>query len=374
MNEKDIAEIRRRFRPDKTNIPVVCGCYVNEKKEILAEFSQSLSILSVEESEEILTVLKKTLSGTLGKNLINVGFSTQQVTSGEEYKLLSELKSTALKDESVLHKFYARVIDSISFESNYMILLAYDTYDVPSYSKDGEKEDSSTVFSYIICSVCPIKITKPALSFQLGENRLRSLTSDWVISPPEIGFMFPAFDHRATNIYEALYYTRNTKESRDSFTDAIFNAELPMPAAAQKETFEGILGEAIADDCSYDLVQAVHGQICELIEEHKASREPEPLVLDKNAVSHVLSSCGAPEDKITAFGEKFDAEFGAGAEISPKNIVNAKRFEVTTPDITIKVNPERRDLIETRIIDGTKYILVRADGGVEVNGVNISIN
>ena len=29
MNEKEIAEIRRRFRPDKTSITHVRGCYVN---------------------------------------------------------------------------------------------------------------------------------------------------------------------------------------------------------------------------------------------------------------------------------------------------------------------------------------------------------
>ncbi len=374
MTERDIAEIRRRFRPDKTNIPTVRGCYVNEKKEILSEFSQSLGLLSVEESEEILTVLKKTLSGTAGKNLINVGFSTGQVANSEEHKLLTELKNSALADDELLKKFYLKVIDALTFDGNYMILLAYDTYDVPSYSKDGEKDgDSSNMFSYIICSVCPIKMTKPALSFYLHENRFRSLTSDWVVSPPSLGFMFPAFDHRATNIYEALFYTRDSKDNHTDFTDAVFATEMPMAAAAQKETFGNILGDAVDEACSYELVEAVHGRLCELIEEHKASREPEPLMLDKAAVGHILASAGAPEDKIAAFAEKFDEQFGAGAEVSPKNIVTPKRFDVATPEVTIKVNPERRDLIETRVIDGTKYILVRADGGVEVNGIRISI-
>ena len=31
MNEKEIAELRRRFRPDKSGISRVCGCYVNEQ-------------------------------------------------------------------------------------------------------------------------------------------------------------------------------------------------------------------------------------------------------------------------------------------------------------------------------------------------------
>ena len=53
---------------------------------------------------------------------------------------------------------------------------------------------------------------------------------------------------------------------------------------------------------------------------------------------------------------------------------NSKQFEVCTPDVTIRVNPERSDLLETRVIDGKKYILIRAEEGVEVNGVQIHIS
>lgn len=44
-----------------------------------------------------------------------------------------------------------------------------------------------------------------------------------------------------------------------------------------------------------------------------------------------------------------------------------------TPDVTIRVNPDRGDLVETRMIDGTRYILIRAEEGVEVNGVQVQI-
>lgn len=375
MNEREISEIKRRFRPDRENISSVRGCYVNDKHEIISEFNQSLALLNVEETEEILGIIKKTLSGSLSKNLINIPFTTKQVTDGEEHALLMKLRESALADDDAVKQFYEKVISSLGIEGSYMIMLVYDAYDVPSYSKDGEKDgESSSVFRYILCSICPIKTTKPALSFYLHENRFRSLTTDYVVSSPELGFMFPSFDRRAANIYEALYYTKNTKENYSQFAEAVFASEPPMPAASQKDTFSQVLGDSIGDDCSYTLVEAVHSQLCEMIEEHKTSRDPDPLVIDRSTVSGVLSSCGAPDEKVEEFGKNFDEQFGAGAELSPKNIVTPSRFEVTTPDITVKVNPERRDLVETRVIDGTKYILIRADGGVEVNGVNISIN
>ena len=47
MNEKEISEIRRRFRPDKSNITHVRGCYVNERQGIVAAFDQSLSLIHI---------------------------------------------------------------------------------------------------------------------------------------------------------------------------------------------------------------------------------------------------------------------------------------------------------------------------------------
>lgn len=375
MNEKEISEIRRRFRPDKNNIARIRGCYVNDQKEIVSEFSQSFGLMPQEESEELLTILKKTLSGTIGKNLIDIEFSTQQVLEGEEHKLLMALRESSLEDEAVVRKFYERVIQALSMEGNYLILLACDKYDVPSYAKDGERqEDSSEVFSYFLCSICPVKLTKPALGYYVSENRFRNITTDWVVSPPELGFLFPAFDDRSANIYNAVYYSRNIAESHSEFVDAVFKSEIPMPAAVQRETFQSILGDTIADDCSFDVVQAVHGQFSEMIEEHKVNKEEGPLVISKETVKGVLKSCGVSESRVTAFEEQYDTEFGAGAEISPQNLIDAKQLEVCTPDVTIRINPERSDLIETRIIDGAKYILIRADEGVEVNGVTIHIH
>ncbi len=194
------------------------------------------------------------------------------------------------------------------------------------------------------------------------------------MSAPELGFLFPAFNDRSANIYNALYYSRNIAENHTEFVDTVFKSEIPMPAAAQKETFQAVLEETVAEDCSFDVVQAVQGQLSEMIEEHKNNKEEEPLVVSKKTVKGILESCGVSEERVTAFEEKFDTEFGADTEISPRNLIDTKQLEVRTPDVTIRVNPERNDLVETRIIDGTKYILIRADEGVEVNGVNIHIS
>lgn len=376
MNEKEVAEIRRRFRPEKSNITHVRGCYVNDKREIVSEFSQSLALMPQEEAEKLLAILKRTLSGTLGKNLMDIGFATSQVVDSEEHGLLMELRNSSLHNEEAVQALFQKVIQSLVMEGHYMILLAYDTYDVPYRSKDGaqQADASSEVFSYFLCSICPVKLTKPALSYYVNENAFHNRQEDWVLAAPELGFLFPAFEDRCSNIYGALYYSRNIAENHAEFVDAVFQQEVPMPAAEQKETFEAILSESLADGCNFDVVQAVHDQLNGMIEEHKANKEAEPLVLSKGAVKSVLASCGVSEEHVEAFEGQYDTAFGAETDIRPRNIVDGKQFEVRTPDVTIRVNPERSDLVETRVIDGKKYILIRAEEGVEVNGVNIHIS
>ena len=190
---------------------------------------------------------------------------------------------------------------------------------------------------------------------------------------PMLGFLFPAFDNRATNIYNALYYTHDVKTSQDALIEALFNTPVPMPAAEQKKCFEALLTTALGEDCNLDVVQTVHDQLCQRIELHKEAKVPEPLMIAKADVKEALASCGVSEEHLAKFSVDYDETFGFEADLHPKNIIDNKRFEIKTPDVSIKVDPTRSDLIETRIIGGVKYILICADENGEVNGGSIHI-
>lgn len=375
MNEKEIGELRRRIRPEKSSITHVRGCYVNENREIISQFDQSLGMMTQEETEKFLALLRKTLSGTVGKNLVDLTFDTQQVANGEEHKLLMALRGSELQDEEAVQALFQHCISTLELAGNYLILLAYDTYDVPYRSRDGYRQDDAggEVFSYVLCSICPVKPTKPALSYHVQENEFREMKMDYLVSPPEVGFLFPAFDERSTNLYNALYYTKNAAVSQEAFVNAVFGTPTPMPADTQKETFQMVLGEALEEECSFEVVQSLHEQLCGLIQEHKDNREIEPLTISKETVRQVLDGCGISQEHAQVFVEQFDLAFGEETDLSPKNLVDPKRLEVKTPNVVIHVNGDRGDLIKTEVINGCKYILIRADEGVEVNGVNIHI-
>lgn len=374
MNEKEVAELRRRLRPEKNSITHVRGCYVNEMGESVALMDQSVALMTQEETETLFALLRRTLSGALGRNLLELPFETRQVVDSEEHRRLMSLRDTALKDDGAVEDFFQLVRQSLSMEGNYLILLVYDAYDVPYRSRDGEEQAdaASEVYSYVLCAVCPVKQTKPALSYQVRENEFHNRRADWLVSPPEAGFLFPAFDDRTTNLYSALYYTRDGGEIHPELIEAVFRQQPPMPAEKQRETFHTLLQDTLGEDCSCRVVQAVHDQLCGLVEEHKERKEEEPPALSKGAVKGVLRSCGLSDSAVEEFALRYDDAFGAETALNPRNLVERK-LEVSTPDVSIKVNPDRSELVSTRVIDGVKYILIRADEGVEVNGVSVHI-
>lgn len=375
MNDKELREVRKRFRPDQNNISHIRGCFVNEKKEIVTEFNESLALCPQEETESLLAIMKKTLSGSLGTNLIDLKFRTEQVRESDEHALLMALKRSELSNDDAVHELFFRIKENVTLGGNYVILLAFDKYDYFEYGKDGEKnEDSFGVYNFFVCSICPIKHMKSAVSFHAYDNTFHTLSSDSLIGAPELGFIFPAFEDRQENIYGSLYYTHDITKNHTDFVKRIFDLELPMPAAVQKETFDECLSETMSGGCDFELLCSVQEQISEMIEEHKEEKSAELLRVSKNEIKNTLKYCGIEEEKLEEFDKLYDEQFGEKTEVAPQNIVDVKKLEVKMPDVTIKVNPKRRDLVSTQIINGAKYILIKADENVSVNGIDIKIN
>lgn len=375
MIQKEVNELRRRFSPDKGAIGRIYGCFVNNRKEIISKIEASLATMYQSDSEKFLALFKKVLSGGLDRCMVNIEFSTAQVMDSPEHKLLMNLRNSHLEDEAARDELFSKIIESVSFgDENYLILITCDDYDVPVWSKDEQGfKDSDTVFSYIICCVCPVKEGKPLLGYVSTEQEFKSYLPPMSVSSPELGFMFPTFEDRGANIYNALFYTKNPGEMRDEFINSIFHSEVPMSAPEQKETFAETLAEALDKDCSFDVVQSVHQKIRERITIHKESKEPEPLEFDAGDVSYILKSDGIADEVAEAFEEKCTEKFGSDAVLKPQNIIDVKKFHIETPQIKITVDPDYSCTVETRVIDGRKYILIPADDGVSVNGINVKI-
>ena len=360
MKDKEIGEIRRHIRRDRSNMTAIYGCFVSEGKEIISKFRLSTGMMSENESDKYFALMKKVLSGSQGKNLIDITFKTSQVADSPEHKLLMGLRED-ISNADTRSMLYQKIIESVSFDEGYLILVGCDSYDVPFKSKDGQTQNdaSGEVYTYLLCAVCPVKQTKPNLHYVPEEKEFHDGGITQVATAPALGFLFPAFDNRSTNIYNALFYTHDSSLGHEAFVDSVFNVKTPKPAAEQKKSFEALLSTSLKEECNLEVVQAVHDQICQRIELHKESKEKEPLLISKEQVKTALTACGVSEEHMAKFSVEYDEIFGFEADLHPKNIVDNRKFEIKTPDVSIKVAPDRADLIETRVI-----------GGVEVTELN----
>lgn len=381
MVKRDVLEIRKLFAPDKCAISKVCGCYVDGDGNKVSTFSQQFLTLPEEETFKYYEIFKKTLSGSIGKNLVTMPFPTDQEFDGGTQNVLYKLRKSGLMDDKLLDSFYDNIIANYDYTGNYVILLIHDTYDVPGKSSDGFTMDdaSEEVYEYILCSICHVNLSKAGLSYFDSDNVFHNRVRDWVVDKPDIGFLFPAFIERSTDIHNVLYYTSKPESLHDDFLQNVLGTSVPVTAGNQKDSFQQIITETLGDECTYDTVKAINENLNELVETRKDAAEP--LTLSKNAIKSLLSESGVSDDKIKKLDKVYadvtapDKTDGAFRDVNPaiyaSNIADTKAFEVKTPDVTIKVNPDRTDLVETKMVDGCKCIVVRISEGVEVNGIPV---
>ena len=379
MTKQDVSEIKKLLTQKNCSITRICGCYVDGEKNKKTEFKQAFLALPEEEMFKYFEILRKTLSGTLGRNLLTLEFplSSERTDRGEPgstenaHEFLLRLRDSKLKDDALLEEYYDKIIANYEYVGNYLILAVHDVYDVPGKTSDGiEMEDASDeVYEYILSCICPVELSKPGLSYNAEENTFQNRIRDWVVTLPETGFLFPAFTDRSADIHSLLYYSKSSEELKEGFVDALLGCPLPMSADSQKETFQTLIEDTLGEDCDIEVVKNIHDRFTELAVEHKEA--PEPVVLDKNEVKTILADSGVANEKLSDFDRHYDETAGESTSLLMNNVMNTRSFEVKTPDVVIKVNPERTDLIETRKIDGRECLVIELDGSVVVNGITV---
>lgn len=373
MINSEILEIRKQFKHDNCSITKVSGCYVDGEKNIKTKFTESFLCMPEEETFKYFEIFKKTLSGSLGKNLINMEFPTETEFNGGTQEFLLRLRDSELKDELLLDEFYEKVINLYDYTGNYLILLIYAAYDVPGKTSDKliMEDASEEVYRYILCSICPVKLSKPGLCYNSDTNQIEKRIQDWVVSAPENGFLFPAFNDRSTDIHSILYYSKEPDELHEDFINQLLGCQTPVSAGSQKEIFQTLITETLGEECEYELVRNIHEKLNEILEEHKQKEIPEPLTLDKTEVKNVFVNSGVPKEKLENFEQKYEKTAGEDTALMVANVINTRVFEVKTPDIVIKVNPERADLVATKLVDGRQCLVIEITDQVEVNGITV---
>ena len=406
MKKKDIAELKRRFKKEECTFTRMCGAYVDGNKNILVRMNETFLNLETEEFYKYLEIAKKTLSGTVGNNLLNLEFPLAEEEVGGKQQFLMGLKSSDLKNEELLDRFYEMIINSYDYVGNYLILLFHDAYDVMTKTSDNAKlDESEEVFEYILCAICPVALSKPGLGYRKDENRIGPRIRDWVVCPPDNGFVFPAFSDRSSDIHSLIYYARDAKEPHAEFMADGLGCDPKRTATEQKVAFHSIIKNAIGEDeeDSQEILMNIQENISHYVEEHEEPdvKETAPVIMTKDTIPSLMTEINIPEDVIKQIEESYAEEFG---DVPPaaEYLIDAKALaanaqkkkamileeevktlkqqleekgvsgeipeeSIETFDVVLRVRPQKVNQIKSEVIDGQKCLIIPLDEDESAN-------
>lgn len=372
MIKKEINEIKTLFNIENCGIRKIACCYVNGEKEKVTQFTETFLNLPEEERHKYFDIFRKTLSGTQGKNLLDMKFNLSAYGENGAQAMLMELRNSGLEDEKLLNSFYDKIIKSYNYPGNYIIILINQTYDIPGKTTDGiAMEDASDeIYNYILCSICHVTLSKPGLGYNEEENAFHNQKQFHMIDLPDIGFLFPAFNDRSEDRDIVLYYTKDVNNFQTEFISCILDSQIPLPAGSQKETFQTLVTETLGEECDYKTIKNIHENLNEMIQQKKD--EPEPAILDRNSARQLLEKSGVKEEKLEHFEEQFDNAAGESGKLLAANVAEVRKFEVKTPDIVVKINPSKTDLVKTMVIEDKQCLVIEIDERLEVNGISVN--
>lgn len=404
MTKKEINEIKSLYDTvQDCGITRLAGCYVDGEKKKLKTFNDHFYNFPEEEMYKYLEIFRKTLSGTPGKNLVDMTF-TDQAGAEKDYGkgLLNSLRKSELSDDTELDTFYDRVIETYNYVGNYLILVISQSYDVPGYTTDGlELEDASEeVYRYILCIICPMKLTKPGLGFDDDLGEIHLLRRAFAVELPDIGFLFPAFNDRSADDTAVLFSSKKTDVLQDFFLEKLLGVSATLPAKQQKEGFTEFVADVLGDEAEIETVFAIQDNLRESIRDRKLESEGEPVFFDKSSMREVFERSGVSDEGLERFEKRFDDQFdlkrvhrrdaadhvgdegfneedyySPSVQVEEKlfadNVAPTRSLEVRNHNMVLRVNSKHTDIIDTRIIDGKKCLVIEVTDDLTVNGIPV---
>lgn len=373
MTRKELNEIKSQYTLEDCGILRLCGCYVDGERNKITQFNENFLNLPEEEKHKYFDIFKKTLSGTPGKNLVDMKFNVDAYADEGARTFLMNLRDSGLKDDRLLNEFYDRIINNYSYVGNYLILLINQVYDIPAFTTDNiEMDDASDeVYSYILCSICHVNLSKPGLGYDEEDNNFHDKKQNHMVDVPDVGFLFPAFNKRSADEDMTLFYTKDVSEFEDGLIDCLLDCAVPLPAKQQKETFTSLVSEALGEEADLEVVKNIHENLEQIIEEKK-QESPAPVMLDKTEMKDLLEKSGVKEERLENFEEHFEMAAGEHGKLVASNVSSGKKFEVKTPDVVIKINSDKTDIVSTQVIDGRQCLVIKIDERLEVNGISVN--
>jgi hypothetical protein len=368
MRKKDILELKKRFKKEQCTFTKMCGCYVNGEKHSILKFRESFLNLDEDEYFKYLEIAKKVLSGTIGNNILELNFETDEDFTNETQTSLMQLKSSQLKDDAHLNNFYDLIIANYDYTGNFLILFFHDAYDVITKTKDNARiDESEEVYEYVLCAICPVSLSEPGLRYFEEKNNIKARIRDWVVEAPTNGFVFPAFIDRSSDVNSIMYYTKNAKDTHTELMENVLGCTSKKTATVQRETFQSIIKDSFSSDeyKADKIFMDIQENLSTMIEEYNALNDDadcEPISLTKKDIQNLLIDSEVPGEITTMIENSYVENFGDDITLA-KHLIDAK---------ALKVNVQRKK--EERLHKQVEVLQARLDQVKQENTIDNETN
>jgi hypothetical protein len=378
MRKKDILELKRRLKKDHCTFTKMCGCYVNAEKHIVLKFRETFLNLDDDEYFKYLEIAKKVLSGTIGNNILELNFPTNEDLINERQVSLMQLKKSQLKDDALLDSFYELIIETYNYTGNFLILVFHDAYDVITKTSDNAKiDESEEVYEYVLCAICPVSLSEPGLRYFEEENKIKARVRDWVVDAPTNGFVFPAFIDRSSDVNSIMYYTKNAKDTHPELMENALGCYSKQTATIQKETFQSIIKDSFsADEEKADKIfMEIQENLNTMVDEYNSMYDDtdcEPITLTNKDVQNLLIESGVPEEITTKIEKSYTENFGDDLPLA-ENLIDAKALMVNAQRKKEEKLQKQVELLQTRLEQVKQEVAVDKETplSTEVNDDNV---
>lgn len=367
--KSDIKELKNRLTKDLCTFTRVAGCYVNAQKEKITTFSKDFLGLEDEEFFKYLDIAKKSLTGTVGNNLMQLTMSDKAIQ-----KSMLGLKDNGLKSENMLDALYDKIIENYNSAGNFLILLFHDAYDVMTKATDNTTlEDSDEVYTYVLCAICPVELTKPALSYQEDKNDIAPCIRDWVVKPPVNGFLYPAFDERSTDVDSFVFFRKKPKEPQTELLENVLGCVEEKKTLDEKhEILAEIAVENTNDEgMAYELQKVLVDKLWDYDKDDKFT---------EGVLEDIAREAGADSEQIANMVKEYRdkmpendtpiADMCDGKLIKSCQKKAAEKVQRLIDENDVVVLANDALAVTRREIDGKDYFLVPAELRVEIKNVS----
>jgi hypothetical protein len=373
MNKRELAELKKHFNADDGLFTVggVLTAYVDAEKEVRGRVLRRFREIPEDESALLFNTAKRTLSGSIGKNLVEYAFPREEYEDGGSQKLLYELLKDDIKTESIADDFLGHIADNLHMESTYAVSLMQCTYSVISKAKDDRSLDMNDLdYKFFICSIIPVSMPESELVFD-GEAIIKKTESVLTLSDkPADGFLFPVFSDRAPDINSVLVYAKSAAKPNVSLVQNVLSCEYIRSPKSEREVFNEVLKIAAGEELDYTKIVQLDEKITEYIAENQ--NETELPTVDVARLAAMLSGVGA-SPQVTA---ALPAAFTKAAGDTPLTAVNlvSTRVNLQTEGITVSITGDSAGKIRTVNQNGRKSIIIDLDEPtVIVNGIETTV-